>query len=145
MMFMHFCRASVYASLFVLAACGGAEVSNPPDEAGTNEDHHATPSDDASGLGAKDASGPSEANQAVPDVATPPEASPVGDCVPLCEAKAASCGAPSGESTMDCETICGKSPTPSQISCLESSTCESLAAAFEKTGTACGVGVTDGG
>jgi hypothetical protein len=143
MMLMHFCRTSVYAFVFTLAACGGVEISNHPDEAGTKEDHQAAPSDGASGPGAKDASGPSEANRAVPDAALP-EASP-SDCMSLCEAKAASCGAPSGESTMDCETICGKSPTPSQISCLESSTCESLAAAFENTGTACGVGVTDGG
>jgi hypothetical protein len=147
MTLMHFCRASVYASMFALAACGGAEVSSHPDEAGTNDDHQAAPSNDASGPGAKDAFGPSEANQATLDSTTQPEEAtlPINGCLSTCLAKAASCGAPSGDATMDCESICGKSPTAGQIDCLESSSCESLAASFEKTGTACGVGATDGG
>jgi hypothetical protein len=144
MTLIRLCRASIYASVLTLAACGGVESTSHPEEAGTNDDHRAAPSNDASGPIAKDASGPSDVNQAVPDSALQ-EASTSNDCMSLCEAKAASCGAPSGEATMDCETVCGKSPTPSQIECLETSTCESLAASFEKTGTACGVGVTDGG
>jgi hypothetical protein len=144
MTLIHFCRASLYASVLVLAACGGVESTGHPEEAGTSDDHHAAPSSEASGPGAKDSSGPSDANQAVPDSA-PQDTSPSDSCVSVCLAKAASCGAPSAAAMMDCDTVCGESPTPSQIACLESSSCASLAASFEKTGTACGVGVTDGG
>jgi hypothetical protein len=46
---------------------------------------------------------------------------------------------------MHCEMLCADSPTPSPLSCIESSTCASLASSFEKTGTACGIGTADGG
>jgi hypothetical protein len=62
------------------------------------------------------------------------------DCLSLCQTKAASCNAPSSQAMTVCEALCGRSPTPSQLSCIQSSDCASLENAFDTTGTLCGIG-----
>jgi hypothetical protein len=76
----------------------------------------------------------------------------VPDCQAVCMTKAISCGemadgnaaAPDSGAAADCAGICAKSPTNSQLGCLQSSSCSDLATAFATDGTVCGIG-TDGG
>jgi hypothetical protein len=83
----------------------------------------------------------------VPLVGTAAEAGHL-DCTSLCMSKAVTCGkeadgnaaAPDSGAAADCAGICSKSPTTSQIECIESSECSALEAAFASKGTVCGIG-----
>jgi hypothetical protein len=132
--------------LAMLAACNGQTLVEPGD-AGPSDARadtvargasDATPETDDSGLAY---TGPSDATpvQAQLDASLP------SDCVSICEAKATSCGAPSGAGPTDCAAMCAASPTPAQLTCIQSSSCNSLAAAFEDAGTVCGIGHDEGG
>jgi hypothetical protein len=61
-------------------------------------------------------------------------------CASFCETKAEGCGAPTTAATNDCEALCAQSPTPGQISCIDTSDCDALKNAFDQTGTVCGIG-----
>jgi hypothetical protein len=130
----------------MLAACNGQTLVEPGD---------AAPSDaraDTVATGANDATPGTDDGGLVdtgPDDATPMQprldASLPSACLSICEAKATSCGAPSGAGPADCAAMCAASPTPAQLTCIQSSSCKSLAAAFEDAGTVCGIGQQDGG
>jgi len=130
----------------MLAACNGQTLVEPGD---------AGPSDaraDILTMGANDATPETDDSGLVdadPNDATPVQvqldASLPNDCLSICEAKATSCGAPSGAGPTDCAAMCAASPTPAQLTCIQSSGCNSLAAAFEDAGTVCGIGQQDGG
>lgn len=61
-------------------------------------------------------------------------------CMPLCQAKATGCGAPMSEAITACQDICAASPTPDELACIMTGTCDSLAAAFVDSGSVCGIG-----
>jgi hypothetical protein len=123
-------------SLFLLSlvACGGTVTSNTTD--GGDDDGKSAMKSDASSPG----------SDARPSDSSPGDTSMGESCLSMCEAKAASCGAPADSATKDCAAICMHTPTPTQLSCLESSSCSTLASAFESNGTVCGIGEpTDAG
>lgn len=61
-------------------------------------------------------------------------------CMPLCQAKATGCGAPMSEAITACQDVCAASPTPDELACIMTGTCETLEAAFVDSGSVCGVG-----
>jgi hypothetical protein len=60
-------------------------------------------------------------------------------CTSKCEAKAASCGAPSAAANDQCAWFCAGAPIQSEIDCLQASDCAALAQSFA-AGSVCGVG-----
>lgn len=53
--------------------------------------------------------------------------SKAADCLPRCEAKGTSCGAPAAQAKKECETVCGFA-SADQLGCLERQSCSDLQA-----------------
>jgi hypothetical protein len=67
---------------------------------------------------------------------------PVADCEDRCEAAAIPCGAPEARALEACQSLCPDVKTAAQLACIEGSSCSELTAAFNKTGSVCGIGST---
>jgi hypothetical protein len=67
---------------------------------------------------------------------------PTPSCSSVCSGRASACGDPDAG---DCPALCAKSPTTSQLDCINSTSCSDLAADFKADGTVCGIGSADGG
>jgi hypothetical protein len=61
------------------------------------------------------------------------------DCASACQSKATSCGEPASDAVGSCAMVCGGSPTDSQLSCIQSMSCDSLILAFEQQEQVCGI------
>lgn len=75
------------------------------------------------------------------DQATPDASTPARECQPRCIAKLTGCGATQGEAIDLCPSICGLSPTESQMRCLEATSC---GANIESALDECGIGQMPG-
>lgn len=68
---------------------------------------------------------------------SPDGAAPVTDCQARCISKLTGCGATSSQAMQLCPTVCGKSPTESQMQCLEGQPCS---ADLDEAMDECGIG-----
>jgi hypothetical protein len=59
------------------------------------------------------------------------------DCSSRCVLKATTCGAPSSSAQSECDAICSHSPSESDISCLEGTSCSTLISSFQSGMAVC--------